>query len=649
MTIYINRGPFLYIPDKVHPGQYKVISNPDWNGILPEIISFTDFLRWNYTADYGRFIRELQLYRQLPLPWGITSKAEIENVIIEDGKYDRIDHDSFSMYVICNVAFVEGSYRCCQKYIVHGVYVSGEESDFLIDAELYNGQYIRLCHPLDEYLVPILAKKDFEIIADEIVDKYYPYKANYTCRVNTAAIARAMGLEIKHARLSKNGNVRSKLILEKRDTTVYNDNGRAKKLHVKRPTIFIDNIVDDEEAQNAIIHECVHAYLHNLFYELQSYYRQIVGMKMPEFNDYFYSQSQKICLKWMETQATSIPRFIQMPEEQTTEVIVSYLGRYEGEPDWNDYRGLINLVKGKFGVTRNTAKKRIAELGWPEVRGVYVYNISRYVEDYDVEYDFPDDYTYTLSLRQVADVYVSCESFADLIRTKKFTYVDGHVVINSDKYVYREYGMGVGLTEYARHHMAECCLDFKRVYAEFDYCYIYGELHKDELTKITDENRVLTDEQRKKIRLALYELTDESIKLGEHPVQDEMARAVIFHMQRCGVTVDEVADRSGMGVDTVMKLRKGRKAAGKFKLETILAFCVALELEEAFRVDLMHKARVEFDMENPAHRMYLTILELLPKANVFQINDLLKAEGFAPWTRENEEPKRKANKKNEAV
>ncbi len=29
MTQYINRGPFLYIPDKVHPGQYKVISNPD--------------------------------------------------------------------------------------------------------------------------------------------------------------------------------------------------------------------------------------------------------------------------------------------------------------------------------------------------------------------------------------------------------------------------------------------------------------------------------------------------------------------------------------------------------------------------------------------------------------------------------------------
>jgi hypothetical protein len=32
--------------------------------------------------------------------------------------------------------------------------------------------------------------------------------------------------------------------------------------------------------------------------------------------------------------------------------------------------------------------------------------------------------------------------------------------------------------------------------------------------------------------------------------------------------------------------------------------------------------------------MYLTILELLPNANVFQINEFLKEEGFTPWTQE---------------
>ncbi len=55
-----------------------------------------------------------------------------------------------------------------------------------------------------------------------------------------------------------------------------------------------------------MIHECVHAYLHNLFYDLQSYYRRIVGKNELDFNDYFYSKNQQKCMKWMETQANSI-------------------------------------------------------------------------------------------------------------------------------------------------------------------------------------------------------------------------------------------------------------------------------------------------------------------------------------------------------
>ncbi|MBQ9247944.1 MAG: hypothetical protein IJ171_05085 [Ruminococcus sp.] len=104
----------------------------------------------------------------------------------------------------------------------------------------------------------------------------------------------------------------------------------------------------------------------------------------------------------------------------------------------------------------------------------------------------------------------------------------------------------MGLTEYARHHMAECCLDFKRVYAEFDYSYTYGELHKDELTEITAENRSFSDEQRKNIRMAMYEITEENDKLATPSEVNEFGKAVRFHMERCGVTSDQVADRSGI-------------------------------------------------------------------------------------------------------
>lgn len=640
MTIYLDRGPFLTIPDKLHPGKYRVISNPEWQGELPEIVSFTDFLKWNYTMDYGNYIREMHYHHQLPLAYGIAGNAEIESVAIADGKYDRLDHDSFHMYVICDVLFSLNGCRRCQKYIVHGIYRSGAKSYFLGDIELYNGERIRLSCPLDKFLVPILSKKDFETAAAEIIDKFYPFKTNCPCRINAAVLVKNMEYDIMYARLSKNGKVKSKLILDKRDTIIFDEQGRETKLHIEAPTILVEKNLVEIEKQNAMIHECVHAYLHNLFYELQSYYRKMVGRKMPEFNDYFYSKTQQNCLKWMETQANTIPRFIQMPEKQTSDVIMDFFERLSGEPDWDDYRHLIDLVKWKFGVARNTAKKRIAELGWPEVRGVYMYNVSGYVEDYDVDLGFPDDYTYTLSFRHISDAFASCDTFAELVRSKKFIYLDGHVVINSDKYIRKEYGIAIGLTEYARHHMAECCLDFKRIYAEFDYRYTYGELHKDDLTEITAENRSFSDEQLRKIHIAMYEITEENDKLTATSAVNEFGRAVQFHMERCSVTSDQVADRSGMGVNTVNKMRSGKKV----KIETVLAFSVALELEESFRIDLMQKAKVEFDMSNPAHRLYVTIFELMPKANVFQINELMKAEGFTPWTRECENKKRYAKK-----
>ena len=138
MVINLNRGPFLTIADKVHAGQFLVIRNPDWDGELPDIITFTDFLRWNYTLDYGRYIREAHNLGILPLPWGVPKDTAIDNVIINHGHYDRIDRLSFDMYVICEVYFRVNGYLQCQQYVVYGKYVSGGRSDFLRGIDLYD-------------------------------------------------------------------------------------------------------------------------------------------------------------------------------------------------------------------------------------------------------------------------------------------------------------------------------------------------------------------------------------------------------------------------------------------------------------------------------------------------------------------------------
>ena len=52
------------------------------------------------------------------------------------------------------------------------------------------------------------------------------------------------------------------------------------------------------------------------------------------------------------------------------------------------------------------AKKRLIEMGYNEVRGIYEYCLNDYVEDYEVESNFPEDQTYTLSLKATETVSV---------------------------------------------------------------------------------------------------------------------------------------------------------------------------------------------------------------------------------------------------
>ena len=641
MVINLYRGPFLNIPDKYHPGKYHVVRNPEWDGCLPDIITFTDFLKWNYTLDYGRYIREIHDYCVLPLPWGVPSNAQIDNVIITKGYYDRTSHWSFNMYVICEVYFTFNGYTQCQQYVVYGRYVSGGHSDFLMGLDLYDGKYIRLKNPLDDCLVPKMNKKRYKEIAKEIMQEFYPYEMTTPCWINVYAIAKAMGLEIKYARLSKNANVKvkSKLILDKRDVTVYDEYGFERMLPITEPTILVDESIKGRvEEYSAILHECVHAYLHNLFYELQSHYRKMVNVKIPEWGDYSYSKTNRRSLKWMEVQANAIPRYIQLPPEQVEEVVLDFFENLVGEPDWNDYRNLIDHVKCKFCTARNTAKKIIVELGWKEVRGVYVYNVAGYVDDYDVDYDFPDDHTYTLSLRHVAEITEISDKFADLVNSDRFIYLDGHVILDSDKYVEYLNGHPLRLTDHARRHMSECCLDFKRTYDDPEYDYTFGELHKDDLSPI--ESREADEAQIRMVMTAFAETEEENVKLNKTPTVNPFGQAVQFHMARCGVTEDDVADRSGLGVNTVSNMRCGKRV----KLESVLAFCVALELEEAFRTDLMEKAKVKFDPSIKAHRFYQTILKLCPDANVFQYNQMCEAAGIKPWTKERQQPKKYAKK-----
>ena len=163
MIRYINRGPEVTIQDPLHPGQYKKYKDLNWQG-MPEIISFTDYLRWNYTFNYGMHIRKLHAEHVLPIPYTINPNSKILNVTIVTGKYDRVDYSSFLLYVICDVFFNCDGNLIHQEYCVSGYFRMFGSSDFFNSVEIYNGKRIRCQAPLDELLVPVISKSGFDIM-----------------------------------------------------------------------------------------------------------------------------------------------------------------------------------------------------------------------------------------------------------------------------------------------------------------------------------------------------------------------------------------------------------------------------------------------------------------------------------------------------
>ena len=233
MLTHINRGPVITVKDPLRPGQYKQFRNPDWNE-MPEIVSFTQFLTWNYITDYGQHIRRLHHRGKLPLPWYIDSDSTITNVSIRDGKFDGIDESSFYMYIICDVTFFSNDYTQQQSYCVYGYCSITGSSNFLYDVDLYDGKAIRLKNPLDEFLVPILTKKKYDEIAEQILEDYYPLRYDFPCIIDGPILASQMGYDVQYARLSLNESIKSKVIFEAKDVTVFDKDGNKTLLFVPR-------------------------------------------------------------------------------------------------------------------------------------------------------------------------------------------------------------------------------------------------------------------------------------------------------------------------------------------------------------------------------------------------------------------------------
>lgn len=630
--LYIEKGPIIIIPDPLNPNFFQIVRNSEWTQI-PEICSFTDFIHWNYAEDYEATIRNCVENGLVPL--GNQSeyrREQIASIKLDHTQIHRIylhhiDNVSFRMDVVMIANFTVHFYgnsfvKEKQWYRVQGTFRICDKSNFFESVSVYNKDDIPQKRPLSEYLVPYLSKNELDTAAMEMLHEYYPEALENPMKLNVRQLAENMGFQVRVARLSPDDSKLGSIYFE--DTQIkYYKGGQIRKATVKANTILVDMQAHENRNRNTndtVVHECVHAYLHYLFYYLQSLYHSFLNQNAPEFEDVAVGKSEDDPIRWVEYQAIHMTPRVRMPLNQTTVKAEELFIRYRNYPEPIAFEHVIADLADFYDVSRIAARNRLVELGYDKAKGIGHFANGKPVPGYLVGTNVHYNQIYTIDFAKVIEEYQRNAEFRTVLDKGAYLYVEGHLCLNNDKYIWYQNGQPC-LSSYARTHMDECCLMFTVRHERQNYEYVSGVLNRRSETW--------------GVKAYLYNMEckmpiDEAVAGHQifEGIPETFGETLIYHMDNLAITKEQLSELSLISSRTIARMRNTKKRMPA--IESIIAASIGMSLYPELSYDLLEKADRHFDPDIPVHSWYRVMLRTMYRESIYKCNELLEQHGFRP-------------------
>lgn len=234
--------------------------------------------------------------------------------------------------------------------------------------------------------------------------------------------------------------------------------------------------------------------------------------------------------------------------------------------------------------------------------------------------------TQRINLVNAIEMLKTSDYFKSILKSGAFTYVDGYFVINDSKYVTVGRNGETRLTEYAKNNLAECVLNFTYKVDKFTSY------------KMTDSyfyNSGLTDTR---LSYTPSTINDSVIGIAQNIVNEakeitgirnnltgSLGDTLVSHMKRNKITVELLAEKSGVGIKTIQRLRN--EEGYSTSIQNIIAVCIGLQLPPMLSFDLLTKAG--FSLRNTdEHNLYYLIITTCYTCSIYECNELLKSNGF---------------------
>ncbi|RRG04978.1 MAG: XRE family transcriptional regulator [Lactobacillus sp.] len=504
---------------------------------------------------------------------------------------------------------------------------------------------------LSHYLVPYLYAADLDKAAEDFLRRNYPEATLQPMKLDMDVLLKNMALQRVFAPLPD--NVFGKTYFADADIEICDEKGdNVQAEHVTPGTVvinpnasFIRNI---GSVRNTTVHECVHWDRHRNFFELQKLLNRNYTSISCEVVDSDPEKNPDMskALKWMEWQANALAPRILVPTCTAKEKMKTFLRQAAeafpnqtpaAQMDW-----AVEMLADYYGVSKISAKIRAIDMGFDNAEGTSVYVNGRYYPAYSFKAGaLKRNQTFVIDVRNALFLMAMDPEFDNLTSSGYVIYANGMFAINDPKYVeINERGTPI-LTRYALGHIDECCLVFDRttrVSKEYDdsfyrTCFLCNVINSNCVIEATynskykcNQKKAERSQELKKSSKAFKEILENLKEAGSK----DFSETLVYHMDRKGITVAQLAERSCLSTTMISNYRNNTgDAVSNIKRDTVVALCIGLNLKSEYAFDLIDKAG--FNFKRVMNERDITIKYLIENhmdENIFEWNRTLSEMGY---------------------
>lgn len=438
-------------------------------------------------------------------------------------------------------------------------------------------------------LVPVMCKDDYDKFASRFLRHFYPEALETPTKLDISKIIK--NSDLKYYSVTLKNNILGVIYFADDEVQLINDDGTQVKINVNPGTVLINKEKVKERglgaSRNTFIHEAVHWFFHRNYFEL----RQLLDNKQTCavcYRSFLNSTNNEI--EWMEKQARALTPRILMPKKQ---FLLKYREiKLDVESKLIEYskaEKIYKIVKELakfFGVSNESAKYRLMELGVMEAAGVCNYCDGKTLQKFSFKDKFLKDHqTFIIDYQSYSRLMENNPHIREAVLKHKLLYLNGMLIANNSKYIIYS-NSGYKLTEYALSNAHECALlfniyhDYKETISSKDKCFfMFSTSTNKKLNASVDEEQLVN---------VLASINEDFIHFEEHKKKMplDFCGTLNYHMTKNNFSQTELSDKCDVNEKYISQALSGKRTPTVIE---IIKIALTMKLSYPYICDLLVK------------------------------------------------------------